>query len=117
MTRSPHRMRHWKQRFDKGADFTWRRNTVYAGEQYYAGDRIPQDLKDKPTKLRRFWESKWIQLADFDAPDVVMGCIVEYQKVEETEPENEKDEDKDKKVEEESSEDDSWLDGDEVDEG
>ena len=121
MKRSPRRLRHWKQKYDKNAKFIWSRDVVYSGQDFVAGDIIPDGLVS-PTKLRRLWESKWIQLADFDAPDVLTGTVGEYQKVEETEPEDEKDQGEDQKVEEtepedEKVEDDSWLDGDEADEG
>ena len=67
--------RHWKQRFHKNSDFVWRRPTRYAGELYLAGDPIPDHLKDSPTKLRRFWESKRIELAEFEDPNVVTGQV------------------------------------------
>lgn len=67
------RLRHWKQRFNRDAKFVWRVRTVYAGREYWPGDTIPKDLEDRPTKLRRFWESRRIELAEFEAPDVATG--------------------------------------------
>lgn len=66
-------LRHWKQRFDKNAAFVFRRRIIYDGKQYKPGDAIPKVLQSNPTKLRRFWESKTIELALFEAPDVATG--------------------------------------------
>lgn len=76
------RLRHWKQRFNKNAEFIWRRPTVAGGVQYNAGDLIPDTLKNNPAKLRSFWEAKRIELADFEAPNVATGQVEEV-KVEE----------------------------------
>ena len=69
------RLRHWKQRFKENAKFIWRTRTVYAGREYWPGDTIPKDLEGKPTKLRRFWESRRIELAEFDVPNVATGQV------------------------------------------
>ena len=66
-------LRHWKQRFNKNAKFVWRRSIVYAGIQTVVGKSIPKILADSPTKLRRFWESSVIELAEFEAPNVLTG--------------------------------------------
>lgn len=73
MRKQVRKLRHWKQRWDKNADFVWTRYTVYAGERCEPGNPIPDDLRAKPTKLRRFWESGRIELAEFEAPNVATG--------------------------------------------
>lgn len=67
------KLRHWKQIWNKNAAFIWRRPTTYGGKEYQPGDAIPKELQDSPTKLRRFWESKRIELAEFEAPNVATG--------------------------------------------
>lgn len=71
--RKVRKLRHWKQRFDKGAEFIWRRPLPWNGETVKAGSPIPDDLKNNLSKLRRFWESGVIELAQFEEPDVVTG--------------------------------------------
>lgn len=73
--RSPRKLRHWKERFRKDAAFIWARPIKWGGERVTPGDRVPQDLLDKPTKVRLFWEAKVIHLADFTAPNVATGQI------------------------------------------
>lgn len=68
-------LRHWKQRFDPGAQFIWRRAVIWNGEKVKLGSPVPQALLDQPTKLRRFWESSTIELAQFEAPDVQTGEV------------------------------------------
>ncbi len=70
-------VRHWKQEFDKHADFVWRKRLKWDKEMTVVGDPIPALLKDNPTKLRRFWESQSIELAGFEAPDVATGRVAE----------------------------------------
>ena len=74
------RLRHWKQRFKPGAKFIWRTCTIYAGKKYLPGDTIPKDLDGRPTKLRRFWESRRIELAEFGVPDVATGQVAKSKK-------------------------------------
>ena len=59
-------LRHWKQQYDKNAKFVWRRGGVYAGVPHEIGDDIPETLFKNKTKLRRFWDSGWIELAEFE---------------------------------------------------
>lgn len=66
-------LRHWKQRFNKNAEFVWRKSVKYNGQQMVLGSAIPKQLADSPTKLRRFWESGVIELAEFDEPNVLTG--------------------------------------------
>jgi len=73
MMRKVRKLRHWKQRFDKNAKFIWRHNITWAGENVVPGDPIPKSLEDNPTKLRRFWQSNVIELAEFEEPDVATG--------------------------------------------
>lgn len=76
MRRKVRILRHWKQRFHKDAEFIWRRSVVYAGEKYGPGDSIPDALAGNKTKLRRFWESGTIELAQFEDPNVLTGQVV-----------------------------------------
>lgn len=71
------KLRHWKQRFDKNAAFIWRRRMLYRGTLTIPGTPIPELLANNRTKLRRFWESKVIELAEFDAPNVATGVVDE----------------------------------------
>lgn len=70
------RLRHWKQQFDKNAHFIWRKNVTYGTTIFVAGQRVPDGLI--PTaKLRRFWESRFIELAEFKEPKNVLTGQVE----------------------------------------
>ncbi len=71
------KLRHWKQRFDQNAAFIWRRRMLYRGTLTIPGTPIPELLASNRTKLRRFWESKVIELAEFDAPNVATGVVDE----------------------------------------
>lgn len=66
-------LRHWKQRFNKNAKFIFRRAVTYRGRWYRVGSPLPKELAASPTKLRRFWESGYIELAEFEAPNVATG--------------------------------------------
>lgn len=78
MRRKVRILRHWKQRFHKDAEFIWRRPVIYAGESCRSGEPIPDILKGNKTKLRRFWESGTIELAQFEDPDVLTGQVVRH---------------------------------------
>lgn len=67
------KLRHWKQRFDENAKFVWRRSVTWGGEPMVIGSKIPADLASNRAKLKRFWASQIIELAQFDEPDVVTG--------------------------------------------
>ena len=67
------KLRHWKQRFDKNAAFIWSKSRTYAGVAFVPGDKIPDELNAHKAKLRRFWESNVIELAEFEAPNVATG--------------------------------------------
>lgn len=86
MPRKVRTLRHWKQRFNKNAEFVWRRSLTFQGKRTKIGDEIPETLAENPTKLRRFWESSVIELAEFEAPDVSTGQVSEVE-VETPEPE------------------------------
>ena len=45
----------------------------WGGKTYRPGDRIPEELAANKAKLRRFWESGWIELAEFTERDVASG--------------------------------------------
>ena len=68
MTTKLRTLRHWKQRFDsEHADFIFRRRLLFNGQVYEPGDVTPKELVENKGKLRRFWESGHIELADFDS--------------------------------------------------
>ena len=85
MSDTPHRirrLRHWKQRWDPNARFIFRRRTLYSGEVFEAGDIIPETLANNRAKLRRFWEAKRIELAEFEAPNVQTGQRTTEERIE-----------------------------------
>lgn len=67
------KLRHWKQRYDPNAKFICRRPMFWKGRRYERGEPIPDDLYEMKAKLRRFWESHAIEIAEFEAPDVALG--------------------------------------------
>jgi hypothetical protein len=71
------RLRHWKQQYDPNAEFVFTKPITYGPKKYKAGDKIPDELFDNKTKLRRFWESKTIELYAFETPDVTTGQVAE----------------------------------------
>jgi hypothetical protein len=73
--REVRKLRHWKQRFNKNAMFIWRRPARFAGKAQRPGDPIPDELASNKAKLRRFWESGVIELAQFETPDVLTGLV------------------------------------------
>ena len=73
--RKVRKLRHWKQRFDKNAAFIWRKPVFWMGEEVKVADPIPEELANTPNKLRRFWESGIIELAEFEEPNVVSGRV------------------------------------------
>lgn len=75
MRKQVRKLRHWKQRFNRNAEFIFRRQITYGNKIRKPGDPIPKELKDSPTKLRRFWESHTIELAEFEDPNVVTGQV------------------------------------------
>jgi hypothetical protein len=66
-------LRHWKQRFDKNAKFIWRKTLTWEGVPTVLGELIPVSMEENKNKLRRFWEAGAIELAEFEAPDVLTG--------------------------------------------
>ena len=66
-------IRHWKQRFNPNAAFICRRRMEWGDGVYEPGDPIPEGLAENRGKLRRFWEAGRIELAEFEALDVVTG--------------------------------------------
>ena len=79
MRRKVRTLRHWKQRFHKDAEFVWRRPVTYAGEGCRPGDLIPNTLMANKAKLRRFWESGTIELAQFEEPNVLTGQVESFE--------------------------------------
>ena len=60
------RLRHWKQRFEPGARFVWRRSINWKGDEMtVVGDRVPDDIGHG--KLRRLWDARKIELRRDDA--------------------------------------------------
>ena len=67
------KLRSWKQRYDPKAAFICRRRLRWGGLVYEPGNLIPDELAANKGKLRRFWEAGWIELAEFEAPNVATG--------------------------------------------
>ncbi len=79
------KLRHWKQRYDAKASFVWRRQTQWPDTSgdgkpelvtFPPGSLVPERVIKSmgPAKLRRFWESRRIELAEFEAPNVATGA-------------------------------------------
>lgn len=80
------RLRHWKQRFDPKAKFIWSRSVKYKGEKTVVGAEIPSCVQENRAKLRRFWQAKVIELAHFEAPNVLTGKVETKEPVKAPEP-------------------------------
>ena len=65
------KLRHWKQQFDKNAGFVCRRSFKWDEIVTEVGDEIPEGLFENKAKLENFWESDWIELAEFEEPEAV----------------------------------------------
>lgn len=61
-------LRHWKQQFEPGAKFIWRRKSKWAGVTYESGTPLDPEIIPNKAKLRRLWEAGRIELAQFTAP-------------------------------------------------
>ena len=72
MAQRVRKYRHWRQRFNPDAAFVLRRPLLIFGEPFPRGHRLSDEqvLAIGRTKIRRWWESKAIELADF-ADDAV----------------------------------------------
>ena len=77
MARPPLRLRHWKQRFEPGARFVFRRLTRWGDRAYQPGDPIPEDLQQNTRRLRAMWDARRIELAEFPELNVKTGRPVE----------------------------------------
>jgi len=66
-------LRHWKQQFDPNAAFIARKRLHLFGTEYAAGEVLPQDVTDQMgrTKLKRFWQSNRIELAEFEPTQAI----------------------------------------------
>ena len=64
--RAIRKLRHWKQRFNPDAAFVCRRRLAWGERIYEPGDPVPEGLARHKGKLRRFWESGQIELAEFE---------------------------------------------------
>ena len=63
--------RHWKQRYNAESDMIFSRRMkvgVCGLDVVHPGDDVPQAFKDflGPHRLRRWWESRLLELARFD---------------------------------------------------
>ena len=67
------RARHWKQRFQPGARYIFRKRGNWYGVTYEVGARIPQELQDDYRRLRRAWDTRLIELEIFDPVHVNSG--------------------------------------------
>lgn len=68
------KVRHWKMRFREGAAMRVRRPMTYNGVRLKPGDPVPKELAKSDIKLRRFWRSGFIELAEFDDPRDARGA-------------------------------------------
>lgn len=66
------KLRHWKQRFNENAAFIWRRSCTFGEVKVKAGDLVDVKLVGR-VKIRRLWESHWIELAEFEEVNVMTG--------------------------------------------
>ncbi len=73
--RKGQRLRHWKQCFSPNAEFVWAKYTLFNGVPTVPGVALPSELASKQNKVRRLWDSGFIKLAHFDAPDVTTGQV------------------------------------------
>lgn len=60
------KLRHWKQQYDKNAEFICRRSFKWDDIVTKIGDIIPKALFENKGKLENFWEADWIELAEFE---------------------------------------------------
>lgn len=63
--------RHWSQVYDSTSPMQWRRSVIWDGVQYQPGDRVPSSVP--PSRLRRLWRAKFIELFNFKARDISSG--------------------------------------------
>lgn len=61
------RIRHWKEQFSLNASYVWSKSTLCNGKLTVVGAIIPKKLSDNKIKLRRLWDSRFIQLAPHTA--------------------------------------------------
>lgn len=63
------KIRHWKEHFKPDAEFQWSRRGKFNGKPIEPGTKVPDGIP--VNKLRRLWESKWIQLykAEEETPE------------------------------------------------
>ena len=68
------KLRHWKQQFEPNAKFVWRRAMRWNKHDFVAGEPVPEWLQEQlGRRLRRFWESNMIELAEFAEPNSLTG--------------------------------------------
>ena len=58
------RLRNWRERFNPGVEFVFRRPILWLDKQYLPGDTLPDDLKTNRGKLRTLWDAGRIELRD-----------------------------------------------------
>lgn len=63
------RLRHWRQRFDPNAKFVFCKGTSYGGKWYEAGTEVPKALHTDHGRLKRFWETGFVQLFTTEAEE------------------------------------------------
>ena len=62
------RRRHWRQRFEPGLRFIFRRPCTLGGTRYGTGDPVPDSVGSR--LLRKMWNSQRIELSDWTDPPV-----------------------------------------------
>jgi hypothetical protein len=66
------KLRHWKQRFDRDAAFVWRKALRWTDDvRVVPGEIVSEEILAQmgTAKLRRFWESGMIELAELENRD------------------------------------------------
>lgn len=71
--RKVRKLRHWKQQFDANSAFVARKRLNLSAGTFEPGDVLPQEVLDDlgRVKLKRFWQSNRVELAEFDATQEV----------------------------------------------
>lgn len=56
------KLRHWKQRYQRGAVLIWRRDMLFDGRRVRPGEQVPDSVAE--SKRRRLWEAGFVELRD-----------------------------------------------------
>lgn len=84
--RKQQRLRHWKQHYRPDAEFIWSKCILWGGVLTEPGKRIPEDLAKNRNKVRRLWDSRFIELVMHAPSRRVGGGTLDMKKFEEKPP-------------------------------